>query len=278
MNKGLLWGLLLAVLTLGGVGTVPQASAATSSCAGVWVVVDYGALGGTSTKCATSYSNGKAALTSAGFSPTLDNGMITRISGKPENPDTSKNYWSYWKATLKSDGSYSAWSYSNLGATSSHPVKGNAEGWRYQSLSGGNVPPGVTPPKGEAAPKPSPTPTKTTTKPTASPKPTATATQTKKPTASASATSAAPTASTSTAPTSASPTTEQPAAASTSAPVPTPTASPSDDATELGQQQATTGEQSPPGGTPVGAVVAGGLVVAGGAGVGGWWLLKGRRR
>jgi hypothetical protein len=60
--------------------------------------------------------------------------------------------------------------------------------------------------------------------------------------------------------------------------VPTPTSSPSDDATELGQQQATTSEQSPTGGTPVGALVAGGLVVAGGAGVGGWWFLKGRRR
>jgi len=277
VKKGLHWGLLMAVLTLGWVGTVPQASAATSSCDGVWVVVDYGSLGGTSTKCAGSHATGKAALTSAGFNPTLDNGMITKISGKPSNPDTNKDYWSYWTATLKSDGSYSGWSYSNLGATSSHPVKGNAEGWRYQPLSAGKVAPGITPPKGEATPKPSPTPTRTTTKPTASAKPTATATATKKPSASPSGTSPRPTPSGSTASTSVSPTAGQTPAPSTAAPVDTPTPI-SDNPTQLGQQQATNSEPSGEGGSPVGALVAAGLVVAGGAGVGGWWLLKGRRR
>jgi len=281
VNRGLLWSLLIAVLTLGWVGTAPQASAATSSCNGVWVVVDYGSLGGTSTKCATSYSTGRAALTSAGFDPTLDNGMITKISGKPGNPDPNKNYWSYWTATLKSDGSYSGWSYSNLGATSSHPAKGNAEGWRYQPLSAGKVAPGVTPPKGEGTPKPTPTPTptRTTTKPTASAKPTATATSTatKKPTATASATSPRPTVSASTAPTSASPTAGQTPgqtpAQSTTGPLDTPTPL-SDDAT----QEANNSEPSGKGGSPVGAIAVGSIVLAGSAGVGGWWLLKGRRR
>lgn len=276
MNRGLHWGLLMAVLTLGWVGTVPQASAATSSCDGVWVVVDYGSLGGTSTKCAGSHATGKAALISAGFGPTLDNGMITKISGKPSNPDINKDYWSYWTATLKSDGSYSGWSYSNLGATSSHPVKGNAEGWRYQSLSAGKVAPGATPPKGEAAPKPTPKPTPTptrTTKPTATAKPTAT----RKPTASASTSSPTRTAS-ATATTAKSATPASTPSASTSPTIATPTTSPSSDATELGQQQATGSEPSGQGGSPVGALVAAGLVVTGGAGVGGWWLLKGRRR
>jgi hypothetical protein len=238
----------------------------------VWVVVDYGSLGGTSTKCATSYSTGRAALTSAGFSPTLDNGMITQISGKPSNPNTGVNYWSYWTATLKSDGSYSGWSYSNLGATSSHPAKGNAEGWRYQPLSAGKVAPGAAPPKGEAAPKPTPTPTKTT-KPTATAKPTAT----KKPTASAPTSSSKRTASATPTPAK-SPTTTSTPSASTSPTIATPTTSPSNDATELGQQPVSNSEPSGEGGSPVGALVAAGLVVTGGAGVGGWWLLKGRRR
>jgi hypothetical protein len=262
----------MAVLTLGWVGTVPQASAATSSCDGVWVVVDYGSLGGTSTKCAGSHATGKAALTSAGFDPTLDNGMITKISGKPSNPDTNKDYWSYWTATLKSDGSYSGWSYSNLGATSSHPAKGNAEGWRYQPLSAGKVAPGAAPPKGEATPEPTPTPTKTT-KPTATAKPTAT----RKPTASASTSSSTRTPSATATPArSATPTSTPPASISPT--VATPTTSPSDDATELGQQQASNSQPPGQGGTPVGALVAAGLVVTGSAGVGGWWLLKGRRR
>ena len=272
MNRGLLWGLLMAVLTLGWVGTVPQASAATSSCDGVWVVVDYGSLGGTSTKCAASHATGKAALLSAGFVPTLDNGMIIKISDKPSNPDTNKDYWSYWTATLKSDGSYSGWSYSNLGATSSHPAKGNAEGWRYQPLSAGKVAPGATPPKGEAAPKPTPTPTRTT-KPTATAKPSATATATR----SASATARASATATATKKASATPSAGQTA---TDTPVPTPTGTDPATATAEAeaQSQVTPAQPLSDSGSPIGAIAVGAVVVAGGAGVGGWWLLKGRRR
>ena len=52
---------------------LPQAA----SCAGVWVVVDFGSLGGISTKCATCYGTGLAALKSAGFSPTVDDGFVS---------------------------------------------------------------------------------------------------------------------------------------------------------------------------------------------------------
>ena len=272
MNKRLLWGLLMAVLTLGWVGTAPQASAATSSCDGVWVVVDYGSIGGTSAKCTSSHSTGKVALTSAGFSPTLENGMITRISGNPGNPDINKDYWSYWTATLKSDGSYTGWRYSNLGATSSHPVKGNAEGWRYQPLSDGKLAPGLAPPQGKATPKPSPTPTKAPTKPTATAKPTAsakpTATASAKKTASASAPASATATATATQAASAEPTPTPPVA--------TPTGSES--ATAQAESPATPAQPAPDRGSPVGAIAAGAFVAVGGAGVGGWWLLKGRRR
>ncbi|MGV8908381.1 MAG: hypothetical protein ACOH1Y_05315 [Propionicimonas sp.] len=269
MTRRLLPGLLMAVLTLGWVGAVPQAAAATSTCSGVWVVVDFGSLGSTSTECATSYGTGTAALRSAGLPPTLDSAMIVKVGGLPSNPDLNKAYWSYWHATRKSDGSYSGWSYSTLGANGYHPSKGNAEGWHYQSLSGGNVPPAARPPAAEApkpTPKPTPTPTRTS-KPSATAKPTAT----RKPTARASSASTSATAR----PSIATSTTPTPVL-----PTPTPTVTPTDaqtiEASELGQQ--TTSSQRPAGGSPVGALIAGGLVVAGAAGIGGWWWLRGRKR
>ena len=121
----------------------PQAS----SCAGVWVIVDYGALGGTATACGGSYSTGTAALRSAGFALTLDAGLIVRINGLPTTPNVQENYWSYWHATRQPDGSYSSWSYSNVGPASYYPTAVDAEGWRYQPVNGGYVPPGVAPPK-----------------------------------------------------------------------------------------------------------------------------------
>jgi hypothetical protein len=119
----------------------------TSSCAGVWVIVDYGALGGTATACAGSYSTGTAALRSAGFALTLDAGLIVRINGLPTTPNVQENYWSYWHATRQPDGSYSSWSYSNVGPASYYPTAVDAEGWRYQPVNGGYVAPGVAPPK-----------------------------------------------------------------------------------------------------------------------------------
>ena len=118
-----------------------------STCAGVWVVVDYGSLGSTSTACAGSYSTGTAALRSAGFTPTFDAGLLVKIKGLPAVPNVQVSYWSYWHATRQADGSYSAWSYSSQGPSSFAPSPSDAEGWRYASVSGGNVPPGAAPPK-----------------------------------------------------------------------------------------------------------------------------------
>lgn len=183
---------LLALLTtLAAVGLWLSAAPAHSlpvpqvaSCSGVWVVVDYGSLGGTSTSCASSFSTGTAALRGAGFSPTLDNGMIAKINGIPATVNVQDHYWSYWHATLQPDGSYSSWSYSGLGANAYHPTAGNADGWRYQAVSDGYVAPGVAPPKRAAAttapaataPAP-PTAKPVTTKPVATAPTTAQATQ-----------------------------------------------------------------------------------------------------
>jgi hypothetical protein len=121
------------------------APAQASSCAGVWVVVDDGALGGTSTVCAGSYSTGMTALRSVS-TVVLDAGMVVKIDNIPSVANIQQNYWSYWHATRQADGSYSAWSYSSVGPSSYHPTPGEAEGWRYAPVGGGYVAPGVAPP------------------------------------------------------------------------------------------------------------------------------------
>jgi hypothetical protein len=138
----------------------PQAT----TCAGVWVVVDYGALGGTSTECAGSYSTGMEALRSAPRSaPTLDSGLVVKINGLPAVPNIQENYWSYWHATRQADGSYSSWSYSSVGPSAYHPSVGGAEGWRYAPVAGGYVAPGVLPPKQTATTQAPPTTAPATT-------------------------------------------------------------------------------------------------------------------
>jgi hypothetical protein len=277
VKKFLLAAVLTATLAVSAApatqtAAVPLPQAAT--CAGVWVVVDFGSLGGTSTKCATSFDTGTKALKSAGFSVTIEDGFVYKIAGKPSKPDTNKAYWSYWHATKQSDGSYSDWSYSNLGANSYHPTRGNAEGWRYQSLSDGKVPPAAAPPKADTA-SPTPTPSKTTSKPSAKPttKPTATKSATKDATTSPSAT-----ASRTSATASATPTAATTSAVPSVTPTPTDSLAPAGEVTAAAEEVEATPEPAPDsGGSPVGAIAAGVLVVAAGAGLGGWWWLKGRK-
>jgi hypothetical protein len=237
---------------------LPQAA----TCSGVWVVVDFGTLGGVSTRCATSYSSGAAALSSAGFAIGRKSGMICTIESLP-NPCaiTTSAYWSYWHAKKRSDGSYGGWTYSNLGADAYNPVKGDAEGWRFGN---GKSAPGAAPPRA-TTPSPKPTVSRTTTK--AAPKPASTPTRaTTRPKVTTKASS-------------------KPSATVKKTPTPTPTPSPVTRTSEVPVAAATetaptsttaTPEPGSPG-SPVGALATIGVLVAGGAGLGGWWLLKGRR-
>ncbi|MFT4218156.1 MAG: hypothetical protein QM619_13375 [Micropruina sp.] len=254
--------------------TLPQAA----SCSGVWVVVDFGSLsGGISTRCATSYGTGAAALRSAGFSPTITDGFVYKISGKPSKPDINKAYWSYWHATPKADGSYGGWTYSNLGANGYKPTSGNAEGWRYQSLSDGKVPPGAAPP---AATQDEPTPSTTPSKP--KPKPTKKASPTKKPAASAKpgSTSARPSATAKPSKTTASSTPSASTEPGTTA-TPTVTAQSSDTGTSVPATAGVPITVAAPvddsgSGSPAGLITTLGIVLAGAAGLGLWWW-KGRK-
>lgn len=242
-----LWFALLAVVVfgLGAWAPVPAVAKDFTACNGVWVVVDFGSLGGgVSTRCATSFSSGTSALQST-FGARSSGGMITVIAGKPGKPDVYKNYWSYWHATRRSDGSYSGWSYSNLGANSYHPTKGAAEGWHYVSVSGSASAPGAKPPNNPVAvakPKPKATTTKPTTATTSVPAKTTKATATKAPSASPTPSPTTPT------------------------PTPTPSASPVliDDGTDPG--------------SPTALIITAATVGLGGLGAGAWWLRKGRRR
>ena len=270
--------------------TLPRAA----SCSGVWVVVDFGSLGGgIQNKCATGYDTGLAALRSAGFSPTVDEGFVYKISGKPGKADINKAYWSYWHAAADGNGGYSAWSYSNLGAGSYHPKQGDAEGWRYVLLSDPRTPPQADPPKNTNT-SPTPKPTKTSARPTPKPsrttsKPTRSATPSKKPTTAttratsragdattkastrkASATTTATKASASTTPTTTASGTATATTTDTSAPV-------TGEATVADGQATATAEADGSSGSPVGAIVTGAVVVAAAGGLGGWWLLKGRK-
>lgn len=156
MSRRLLAGITAAVaLPLLWSPVVPAEAAlsSVSSCTGVWVVVDSG-IADPVVRCATSYSTGAKALSSAGFKPTITSGgMVTRISSFPAKAavNTSVAYWSYWHASVNPDGTWGEWTYSAKGAKSFKPVKGSAEGWRYQELSAGNLAPTVTPPAGYAS-------------------------------------------------------------------------------------------------------------------------------
>lgn len=297
--RKLLAVLALAVFTAGAgapaavpaaVGAAPATLPQAASCGGVWVVVDFGSLGGgVQSKCATSHGTGLAALRSAGFSPTVDEGFVYKISGKPGKADINKAYWSYWHAKADGNGGYSAWAYSNLGAGSYQPKQGDAEGWRFVLLSDPRTPPQASPPS-NANESPKPKPTKTSTKPT--PKPTKTSSPGRtsaKPTATRAPTTAtgaakptsatAKNTSTKKAGASASAKNSPSGSGSASATTSEATASATADTgqTEVAQEQPGASDGSAPTGSPVGAIVTGAVVVAAAGGLGGWWLLKERK-
>jgi hypothetical protein len=129
-------------------------TAQASPCAGVTVVVDFGALGGTvRTGCAAGDpSSGTDALSAAGFGYTFalrQQGFVCRIDEQPAgdpcvttSPPTA--HWAYWHG--QPGGS---WTYSDTSAGAYDPAPGSVEGWSF----GAGQQPGIAPP----APAPQPT-------------------------------------------------------------------------------------------------------------------------
>ena len=218
-------------------------------CNGVWVVIDYGSIGQpTRTACATDFGTGTAALKSAGVAVTISDGFVYKLDAEPAKPDINKAYWSYWHATVKADGTYSDWAYSQLGSGEYHPTKGNAEGWHYVSLSDAAAGPGTKPPDNPVV-TPSPSPTKTSS----TPHPSATATATKSASPTPTRTSASPTASSA-----------SPSPTATTSETPTPSQAPVPSATPSASPLDTTTPQQDTGSSPIGLIVAAVIVLAGG--------------
>lgn len=115
----------------------PKLPAATTSCTGVWVVVDRGN-GQETVRCATKYGTGLDALKSAGLQLGFDkSGYLNRINGFPSVIDlTFSKYWTYWHASPNPDGTWGDWKEYGVGGNSSKPAKGDAEGWWYAPYPG----------------------------------------------------------------------------------------------------------------------------------------------
>ena len=269
----------MAAAVLGSVGlaAAPAATAAGCAASGVSVVVDAGATGGTSTRCASGDpGSGLAALSSAGHAYTFvprQPGFVCTIDRAPDpcNGAPASAYWSYWHA--RPGGS---WTYSTLGAGSFDPPAGSVEGWAF----GSGAPPGVRPPA--IAPRPTPAPTtpgatpSRSTPPRPSPSkttaPRTTAPRTTAPQTSAPQTSAPGPARTTTAPQPTA-TARPPVTPAATPPADTPTTKPTPtDSTVVADPASSPGSGS---GGPTGPALVGALVLVLGGGAA---LLTRRRR
>lgn len=158
-----------------------------SSDAGVSVVVDSGALGGSiATLCDS--GSGEVASTrfeQSGFTLTYAQrmpGFVCRVNGVPAsdpcvNTSPADAYWGlFW-----TDGVSGTWNYASLGATSLDVPDGGAVALAWQQGTARRMPGVAAPVQGAPSPtpttKPAPTPTdKSTPRPTRTPTPTATPT------------------------------------------------------------------------------------------------------
>jgi hypothetical protein len=168
----------LAVPILAAVTASPAAADPVSHCtttSGVIVAVDFRHFGGAIDRgCGATPTTGYDALHHAGFTTAADDedgpAFVCRIDDLPSpaqqscarTPPTSAS-WSYWHA----DPGQNSWSFSELGAMSTHPQPGSADAWVYGSTVGGgqhgqpSFSPASVRAKGSAptaTPKPSQTP------------------------------------------------------------------------------------------------------------------------
>jgi hypothetical protein len=141
---------------------------------GVVVVVDFRHFGGAVERgCGPTPTNGYDAMHHAGFATAGDDqdgpAFVCRIDDLPtpaqqscaRTPPTSAS-WSYWHA----DPGQNSWSFSELGAMSSHPQAGSVDAWVYGSTVGGGQhgQPSFSPASVRAkGPAPNPKPTPSTT-------------------------------------------------------------------------------------------------------------------
>lgn len=133
--------LLLAALPL----SQAAADGTALECVGdgnVWVVVEHDE--GSAQGCADDFSNGLAAVKSAGIDITESGGFVSTVDGQPSQAG-AEDWWSYWSATPSSDGTISEWTSYMVGAGEAKPAAGSVEGWRLaHSFTEAAPPPSVT--------------------------------------------------------------------------------------------------------------------------------------
>jgi hypothetical protein len=127
-------------------GTASAPAAARATYCGhskVTVVVDFTHFrnGRVWVRCASNPHTGLQALRQAGFTYTFVShqpGFICTINHRPSpcNGAPSSAYWSYWHARA-----HGRWVYSNLGAGSYHPKRGQIEGWAFGAGRKPRIPP-----------------------------------------------------------------------------------------------------------------------------------------
>lgn len=248
------------------------------TCSGVWVIVDASALklnAPVTRGCARPGGTGLDALTSAGFSYTANtSGLLTSIGGLPSDRKVlASHYWSYWHATANADGTWSDWSYSQLGAGTYRPAKGSAEGWRFINEDTQTPPaPGAKPPK---VTKPTQGPS-TTKAPSTTQPPAASGGSSTKSSGTNASTSSARASSSATAPSTAA--LPDSTASGTTGETTSSTDSPTSHILSDGPASTDPGSGSGSGGAPWALLGTLGVVVLGGGGLGLWWFKIGRFR
>jgi hypothetical protein len=149
-----------ASLAMAGTAVTAQASGRTTSAASrpagpavarskycghnkVTVVVDFTHFhhGRVWVRCASNPHTGLQALRQAGFTYTFVShlpGFVCTINHRPQrcNGAPSSAYWSYWHARASGH-----WTYSNTGAGSYHPKRGQIEGWAFGAGRKPRIPP-----------------------------------------------------------------------------------------------------------------------------------------
>lgn len=143
-------------------GPATAAPATTpTSCSGVWVAVQFDDATAPALGCASDYTTGTEALSSAGFDVAQSGGFVSQVDTLPTDPDYSTNggyYWSYWYATVGADGTLSSWDYQSDGSNNTTPTTDKIEGWRLTNSFSATGPAIASVPVTQASITPTPTP------------------------------------------------------------------------------------------------------------------------
>lgn len=174
-TRALAVGTTAALLSLGLMPAVTATAAPTTtptSCSGVWVAVQFEDATAPALGCASAYTSGTEALSSAGFDVAQSGGFVSQVDTLPADPNYGTNggyYWSYWYASVAADGTLSSWDYQSDGSNNTTPTTDKIEGWRLTNSFSATGPDITSVPVTPASATPTPTPSPSSSTTTAPP-------------------------------------------------------------------------------------------------------------